>query len=873
MRRDPVRVHMPVRWRWCWLWLFGAALMLSGCGDHVEVISDPQRLITAQAVDGELALTVEGWIDNRAPVAYGPQLDWMPFAEVVADGARVADGDILVRHDVTMVTQWITAQKAELMQIEADISGQRLARERELAELQIQASVARAEGDIRSARLVSNHADEQSGRRLAEMQAQEAAAVLARAERTLTAVEQLAVRGRVPAVDVVKARTARDQARFQAAIAERARREWDDGAKALARQQLELACERSRRELDVVSGIDARIAILRQLVDRELALIGGDQRRVSSELAARQAFVADPVMRSHTVGTVRLRDSNVKSGSKLPSTPCLFVLEDQAMMAYVRIPEALRDLVTIWTADRPDFGRAELNVPAVGEAKIPGRVLSIAAAPEKKDGMRAFLAVIRLDVEAVQLQPGMLKPGMLKPGMLKPGMAVVCDLLRPVHGAALPTWAVQVTVDPREPQIRHPDGRLQIVRGVQSGNAFVITEGLAAGAQVLALADTNHDPATTRPRRLTGLIEPTEVVPVRLKSGFWGIVEVVPDGTRVSAGQRVARLAKSAWWLEPKKMRWEAEENKLRAEAQRAAARLRADQALAEATRTWRNADLDLRAARLAWLASGLDEAGKRFEAAEIERVEALAMAAQAQAQVQAAGDPRVAVSLSRNAIADAQLADARARHEAQRTTLAAAAARTPEVLTRLAAASTMVDALAKADDARSAWYVARTVHGQKYDYAEREFARNATEREHNQRELFDENVFAPTSGRLFHRNPVPFRTGDSVTSQEPFRIIPDVPAGEPAPRKLNVEVPAHLAGTWHLGDQVQVTVPGVGSFPATVQVVGTWYGTSTAGREEAEAGGASTAVDEQVFNLTLRFLVPAAQAEHVLPGMTAYVE
>jgi hypothetical protein len=853
-----------VRWRW----LLGAALMLSGCGDQVEVVSDPQRLITAQAVDGELALTVGGWIDNRAPVSYGPQLNWMPFAEVVSDGARVADGDILVRHDVTMIKQWITTQKAELMQLDADISRQRLERERELAELQIQATEARAEGDIRSARLESSHADEQSGRHLAEMQAQEAAAVLARAERTLTAVEQLAARGRVPTVDVVKARTARDQARFQAAVAERASREWDDGAKAIARQQLELDCERSRRELDVVGGINARIAILRQLVDRELEMVGGDQRRVSSELAVRQAFVADPVMRSHTVGTVRLRDSNVRSGAKLPSTPCLFVLEDQAMMAYVRIPEALRDLVTIWTADRPDFGRAELRVPAVGEAKIPGRVLSIAAAPEKKDGMRAFLAVIQLDVEAVQLQPGMLKPG-----MLKPGMAVSCDLLRPVHGAALPTWAVHVTVDVREPQIRHPDGRLQVVRGVQSGNTFVITDGLAAGAQVLALANTEHDPATTRPRRLTGLIEPTEVVPVRLKSGFWDIVEVVPDGTRVSAGQRVARLAKSAWWLDPEKMRWEAEENKLRAEAERAAARLRADQALAEATRMWRNADLDLRAARLAWLASGLDDATKKFEAAEVERVEALAMAAQAQAQVQAAGDPRVAVSLSRNGIADAQLADARARHEAQRTTLAAAAARTPDVLNRLAAASTMVDALAKADDARSAWYVARTVHGQKYDYAEREYARNATERERDERELFDDNVFAPTSGRLFHRNPVPFRTGDSITSQEPFRILPDVPAGEPSPRKLNVEVPAHLAGTWHLGDTVQVTVPGVGSFPATVQVVGTWYGTSTAGREEAEAGGSSTAVDEQVFNLTLRFLVPSAQAEHVLPGMTAYVE
>ncbi len=849
-----------------WRWLASAAFVLTGCGEQVEVVANPQRLVTAQAVDGELSLHMLGWVDNRAPVAYGPALNWMPFAQVVSDGSRVVDGDVLVRHDTTMVQQWIVGQKAELMQIEADTKRQRLDRERELAELQVQASEVRADKDIRSARLESDHQDEESDRRLAQMQAQEAGTILVRAEHTLSAVEGLAARGRVPNVDVVQARIARDQARFQAAAAERASREWDDGAKAVFRQQLELACERSRRELDVVSGIDARITILSQLVEQELAIGGGDQRRVSTELATRQAFVADPVLRSHTAGTVRLRDGNVKNGAKLPTTPCLFILEDQAMMAYVRIPEALRDLATVWTADNPDFGRAELTVPALGDRKIPGRVVSIAAAPEKKNGSaRAFLAVVRLDdaaADVLHLQQ-----------QLKPGMAVVCDLLRPVHGASLPTWAVHVTVDPREPQIRRPDGKLQVVRGVETGSTFVITDGLAAGEQVLAFADTQHDTVTVRARRLTGLVEPTDVVPVRLSSGFWDIVEVVPDGTRVIAGQCVARLAKSASWMDPQRMRWEAEEKGLRAEAERAAERLRADQALAQAVKVWRDADLDLRTARLAWQATGLDDASKRFEEAEVARAAALATADQAQAQAQAASDPRVAVSLSRNALADVVLADARARQQAKRTTLAAAAARNPDVLSRLAAASTLVEALAKADDARSAWFVARTVHGQKFDYAERTFARSAVEREHDMRELVDENVYAPVSGRLFHRNAMPFRSGDGVWSNEPFRMVPDVAAGAPIALKLNVEAPAHLAGTWHTGDGVQVTVPGVGSFPASVQVVGTWYGTSTAAREEADAGGSSTAVDEQVFNLSVRFLVPHEQAERVLPGMTAYVE
>ena len=838
-------------------------LALSGCGDQAEIMSDPQRLVTAEGIDGVLALRVTGWIDNRAPVAYGPALSWMPFAEVVTDGARVTDGDVLVHHDTTMLRQWITGQKAELAQIEADTTRQRLERQRQVDDLLVQATDVRADDGIRAAKQDADSRDEVSGRRLAGLQSQAAATILARAERMLTAVEELAQRGRAPTLDVVRARTTRDQARFQAAAAERATREWDDGTKAIARQRLDLARERTRRELDAVSGIDARIALLRRLVEQELAIVGEDQRRVSTDLTQRQAFALDPVLRTQTSGTVRLRDANVKAGAKLPTTPCLFILEDQEMMAYVRIPEPMRDLATLWTAAAPDLGRAELIVRALGDSKISGRVISIAATPEKQpNGGRAFLAVVHIDEEAGSLR-----------ARLKPGMGVDCDLLRPVHGASLPAWAVHVISDPREPQIRLPDGSHRLIRGVVSGSRFVATEGLAAGAQVVALALTDSDGSRARPRRLTGLIEPAEVVPVRLKTGFWDVVDVVPDGARVQAGQLVAHLAKNAWWMDPERIRWQREANRLRAEAERVASRLRADQALAEATKAWRDADLDLRDARLAWQAAGLEDAAKRFDEAEVAHAAAMAASDQAHAAAAAAADPRVAVSLSRNAIADIGLADKRAQAGSDRSLLDAAAARSPDLLGRLAAASTFVEALAKADDARSAWFVARTTHGQQLDRAESTYARKARERERDARELEDEEVYAPTPGRLLHRNWAPFRTGDSIWTNEPFQILPDRTDGSPVPRKLSVEVPAHFAGTWQTGSVVQVTVPGIGPFKATVMMVGTWYGTSTVGREEADAGGSSTAVDEQVFNLTVRFLVPAEQAEQVLPGMTAYVD
>ncbi len=850
-------------------------VQLAGCSHSAPPdLVEPPRLVTAQAVEGELSLAVRGWIDNRSPVAYSPAISWMPFLDVVNDGATVVPGEVLVHHDTTMLREWITGGLAELAQIEADMRRQQLDRARTLDELLLQAASLRADQQIGLAKIAADQRDELSGRRLAGLQADEAQAVLARAERTLSAVEALAAHGRVPVLDVIRARTTRDQAQFQAEAAQRACREWDDGAPAIARQRLQLDVERNRRELDGARGIDGRIALLRELIGHEQVMAGEDEARVTRELAQRQAFAADPYLRSTTAGTVRLRDANVKIGAKLPATPCLFVLEDQAMMAYVRIPEPLRDLATVWSPEHPTLGRAELTVRALGGRQLSGRVLSIAATPEKvPTGGRAFLAVVGIDDVQDAEAPGQPAKQMAKKSELKPGMGVDCALLLPIRGASLPIWAVHVSGDPRAPLIRLPTGGTRVLHGLVSDSRFIVTDGLTIGDQVIALADPDHDGVVARPRRLSGLVEPTVVVPVRLSSGSWDVVEVVPDGAPVAAGQRIARLAKTAWWMDPDQLRWRRDTEQLRAEADRSANRLRADQALAAATKVWRDADLDLRAARLAWQAAGLDDVAKRFAGAELARAAAAATADQARAAAEAAADPRVAVSLSRIAAADLTLAAARARAALTSATLEATAARSPDLLARLTTAASFVEAQTKAEDARSAWFVARISHAQELDRAERNYAQLAEYREQGAREMRDEEVFAPVAGRIFHRNWAPFRPGDSVWANEPFRILPELTDGSPVTRKLTVEVPAHLAGTWQPGAAMSVRVPGVGLFPGVVQTVGTWYGTSSAGRDEAEAGGSSTAVDEQVFNLSVIFTVPAAQAERVLPGMTAHVD
>ena len=100
-------------------------------------------------------------------------------------------------------------------------------------------------------------------------------------------------------------------------------------------------------------------------------------------------------------------------------------------------------------------------------------------------------------------------------------------------------------------------------------------------------------------------MEPFNAVPVRLTTGGWDVVEVVPDGGQVRRGQVVARLSKNAWWVEPDKIRWNRDAGAAQADAERDRARLDADQQLLDKAKAWRDADLDRAEARIAWLAEG----------------------------------------------------------------------------------------------------------------------------------------------------------------------------------------------------------------------------------------------------------------------------
>ena len=801
-------------------------------------------------------------------------MNWMPFLRVVPDGVRVLLGEELALHDTVMLQQWITDQQQELAELTARQESTALELARGLDELQRTAEEGLADGAVRSAKLAAERSDEVVQRHLAALELGQAQRALARAERHATDAQALADAGRTPRSDAVSASAVRDRARRQVNAAEEALAAWNgDGAKALSRRRLEIAVERSQRELHGLASDAERLANARAVGEIALQVDHGELDWVTHELAERRAFAADPQLRSSAAGTVRLKDPNVRRGAKLPATPCLFVLEDAETVAYVRIPEALRDLCTIASEARPDDGQAIITVPAAGLA-TPARVISIGATAEARpDGSRMFVAVLRLSTTPERL------------ALLKPGMHVTAALVAAAQPlAALPAWAVHVTDDPREPlvQLAAAGSQPKHLRGVRVNGRFIVTAGLVAGQQVVALSEAANDSSgknepgkksTKRRSRLSGVLEPVDALPVRLSTNGWDVVELVPDGAQVERGQVVARLSKNAWWIDIPKTRWNRERGMALADLERTRARLEADRQLLDKAKAWRDADLDRAEARIAWLANGAEDNAKQWEEAEALRVEAEAAAGQAAAKSAFTDDPRARPALSANEVADAHLAALQAQHAAAAATLTAAAARWPDLLSDLDQHSVFTESLNKAEDASAEWHVANLQHGQLLDRAERASRRRIRDLARETRELDDEEVYAPAAGRFFHSNTWPWRPGDSVWTNEPFRVVPDPLPGAAAHRRLRLEVPAHRAGEWQAGGAVPVTVPGVGTFPGTVALVATWYGTSISGRQEADDGGGSSAVDEQVFNLVVEIAIQGADAQRVLPGMTAYVE
>ena len=839
-------------------------LVLAGCSFGLATgwtaDSGPQaqagRVVEARPVTGELELSVTGMIDNAAPVAHHPLIPWIPLAEVTVDGATVATGDNLATFNTGMIRQWIGEQRRQLAQLAAEraVARQEAAvwrsnlaeRQRELA-----ASVA-----LHRANLASRQADdtvaEAAARRQAELTAVEAGRLTDRvaAAETLLAAGQLGL----PAVELARAAAATATAR-----AEAARREldaWDNqtaraAAAALARQVAD-AEDALARDRD---GADSRQALAERISAADEQTRRGELEWVEGELARREGLAARPRLTALASGLVRWRDRSVRPGAKLPTTPCVFVLDPAQTVAVVHLAESLRDLIAPWNARGID-GRAELEIPALpGVPSFPARILAVATVPETGgDGIRTFKVTLALDGPPAGLRPGMLVRGRLLAPL-------------PKTAAVVPRWAVIQRGDPRLALATPESGGDPVwIRGVATDLEFLAFAGLPPRIRALTSGRTQ----VQAPRRLAGVIEAADAVPVRLLSQDWEIVDIVPDGAPVQRGQVIARLVKASMWLNPNRIRWDRDSGMARADGVREASRLRSLLNLLAATDDWQNAEGEAQRARYDLLGQELERQRGAVAAAGIRLAGAVSRLATARAGAAEAADPRAAPALSATQQGRRAQELLAAQIAWQQAELEAAAARHPPLVDRGLAASAARAAADRAADAGKSWVAAQRNAAQAEDRADRAWAQTLRQIERNSEQIADEVVLAPLTGRAFHPPGRTLRPGQGLDTLEPFLIVPEA-TGPTVRRRLALEAPAHFAGRWRTGARVQVQVAGLGRLHATVLTVGTWYGPSSASRAAAEAG--TVAPDEPVFNLTLMLDVATAQADRALPGTSAWID
>ena len=822
------------------------ALAAAGCTPPPEAVGPVERTVTAVAADGEIAVAVTGVVANRRPVPTVPPLPWLTLTGMAADGATVDPGTPLLAFDREDLRRRLDDADNELAGGRAEDARRRLQEAGSEAGRAAELRDLTSRVEVLSARIEGRRRDEPGDRRIAALQREVAQRTRDRAARRADDVEAMVASGRLAAHDRAAAQADLAQAEAALTAARRDETQWDDGRAALDRAGLELDLSEARDRLaDGPRSLAARHEAWRRQSERWRRW-SALWRRVPETMRDRLADVqAAPAATASVGGQVVYRDPGLRPGARRPRTPLLFVLEDREAVVELLVPPELRDLVAVADPADPARGRVRLRSPARPGEVVEGTIIAIGAAPVARPGGRRGFPV------TVRATPGHLPPV---------GSTILADLLVPVAGAArLPRWAVHLGADPRSPVAVLADGTTRTLTALFDDQDAIVTAGLAPGDTVRALGPP---PADGPAPRIAGILEPEGAVTIRLRSADWDVVEVVPDGVLVEAGATLARLAKNSAHQDYERLRLEQEAGFQRIRLDREIADADADLKVLGAQDAVATAQVALRRAILARRKVGLASLADRLAAAEASLAQRQAAAAKAGAAAVAARDPRVAPSLARTAAADLQLAGARSEAALVVARLEAASARIPDQFATAEADLAVARAEAALGAARRELTLARLDAASARDRAAATLRREEERLAREGDTLLDEVVRAPIAGRVAYRPNQPLEPGTALPSADLLTIMPDPPAGGSVHRRLPLLVPAHRAPDWHVGQEVPVTVPGAGTWPARVTAVGTWYGR----RPGDEAG------DEQVTDLVLSVVVPAEAADRVLPGMQGWL-
>ena len=816
--------------------LLGLAALLAGA----------EAGVTAQAIPAppDLWADFPARIDNRAQLGHAPAMPWLNVAWIADEGARVASGDDLIRLDPVWVGEWVADRQRQRQQAAAELERFRVESANRMAELERRRAELADQAPALIAALATAAARDAATIAQARLRSERASDDASRLTTRAAAAEALATAGRLPAAEAETARSAATRAQLAARAAAHRLELEEDPEPGISELRAQLRLERLQAALgDAQHGIGVETS---SVAIREAAELDAAQVNLANHdlaIVRMRAMMADPLVRATQAGTVRLRNETVRKGAKLSATAAVFVCGTGEQIASFGLPEELRGLVRPWSPEDPEAGRAEVVVLGPdGPRSLPGRLLSIGAAPDQRpDGRRAFPATVSLGAAGDALRLGM-------PATVR--LAVPT----PAGGLCLPAFCLGWA---GRPQVLTPNGPLA-VEAVTIGDLALVSAGLAPGATVLPW-DPQLTGLATR-RRLSGVLEAWERDPVRLRTTEWDVVEIAPDGSLVQSGAVVAKLVRNVWWIDTAQIRRTVLLARARAVNQRGSARADAIQNLARAELDRRQGTID---GTLAWIDLMVAEAPALAEdlaAAVGAAAEAATLARTAAAAVPPPDEPRADLSTgARTALAASATQAAIA---AERAALAAVMVRRSAGLVAiLNARETRGGARLRADQAESSWRLARTVYLRQLAGVARTYRNSLRDARWQREQLEGEVVRAPRAGRIHHRPGQPYKVGDAIDNLEPMYV----PIGNT--RRLALEIPASAVARFATGSTVPVAIPGLGREPRPAQVIacGTRFGPS------ADAGSDGTG--EQVADLLLRLDLDPTDANRAGPGMTAHVD
>ncbi len=807
-------------------------LVMAGCaGSDQAVVAPQRRLITAQTPPATgLWLTLRAGTEHLAPVGHGAPMAWVPAAWVIDEGATVRPGDDLIRYDAQALRD---SDANDSFSIERDAKRREielLRGEAEIETLQSRIRQLRARRAVVAAELAAASLIDPDEVRIAELQLADAITAHAAAERRSLALTALATAGApVSGADLAKAHE--EEVRSRSALA----------APQVALELARLPAARStvRRLQLTLADIDAQLgsgpteglaADLRTALERrerrELdRLRGHGERRVRRHEETLEVL-KDPVLHSRAAGVVQLRDASIRPGAKLwKNVPCVFVLGRDGLAARVPVPEQLRPLVA-------EGARIALRSPAFGGVVIRGSITTLAPTPETgADGLRSFPAT------AAITDP---------PPALRPGMSVACSIAVDVApgAAVIPGFCV---ADRNDPHIVLDDGTARRLVGWPVGSWFVAVAGLAPGERVEVPQTTTQAGRV----RLTALVEPDHFEPVRLKSWNWEVLEVLPDGSEVHAGDRIARLVKVEWWRDADQVRSDAELTLAQARLDLSVAQLSATDDRAGARTEWVRAQIAReRAALEAWVGRNA------YDAVALARSEADVAGAtvgkeRAERELAAAVEEHAAGGISDNRLRQAGRAVEQAGATLDRARLNAAER---ELETDWIAQQTLDAAVLTASGNETAQRELAIIAGEAFlariAAAAAQFDGRLRWVDGQMRNIVDEELLSPADGRLVYASSwtSPPRAGSKVQSWEPFLI-----AGDGGCR-ATFEVPARLFGSFAPGAKLRVYGAGApDGLEAVVVTVANAFMPPGSFAEEI-ALGRTIGVEERIFHVTVAF-------------------